>query len=178
MTFHTNSAAFRRPARVRRRARQRRNLFERLEARHLLTAVPFEAPQVVDTDSQINRTIHSADLDHDGDLDLLAGSDGVYWYENTGGTFSSTRQQIASSAEADNVRRIATGDINGDGAVDVLSISLVDNNLAWYAGDGSGGFGGQQIIDSEESTDQSLFPVDLDRDGDLDVVASDDGVFW
>ena len=85
-----------------------------------------------------------ADIDNDGDLDIVSGSsndDKVAWYENLDaqGTFGG--QQIIS-IEADSPLSIYAADIDGDNYIDVLSSSNYDSKIAWYKNlDGQGTFG-------------------------------------
>ena len=69
-------------------------------------------------------------------------------------------------------RRAVTGDLDGDGSLDVAIASAGDDTIAWYAGDGSGGFGPRQIVTSTAAGARDVAMADLDRDGDLDLVAA------
>ena len=61
-------------------------------------------------------------------------------------------------------------DLNRDGSPDILSGR---HQLAWWRNDGSGNFS-QQFIDYGSLTRLfSIFPVDLDRDGDYDLLTCD-----
>lgn len=76
----------------------------------------------------------AVDVDSDGDIDVVASiylEDAVIWYENLDGkgTFS-TRRNLTTSANG--VVTLAAGDINGDGRVDIVSGSDVDDRLVWY----------------------------------------------
>ena len=86
------------------------------------------------------------------------------------------------SAEAIGAHSIATADINGDGSPDVVSASPGDNKIAWYLNTGgSGNFGSQRIITDSTLIPTSVFPADIDGDGDTDIVtasAGDDTVAW
>jgi hypothetical protein len=92
-------------------------------------------------------------------------------------------------AEAAGARSIAAVDLDGDGDLDVLSASEAALKLAWYENlDGKGNFGAEHVIcldvspadgvcDMAEALDfTAVQACDLDRDGDLDVVAGSDGV--
>ena len=83
--------------------------------------------------------VEVADVDGDGDLDVLAtiaNDNEVVWYENNG-TQSFTAHTISSTA--DSARAIATGDLNGDGRLDVVATTNViggSGELLWYENDG------------------------------------------
>ena len=64
------------------------------------------------------RSVYAADLDGDGDMDVLSASrddDTVAWYENVDGLGSFGRQQVITTA-ADEPVVVYSTDIDGDGA--------------------------------------------------------------
>lgn len=80
-------------------------------------------------------------------------------------------EQQVISTEANGIRYVEPADLDGDGFLDVLSASSFDNKIAWYKNlDGTGNFGGQQVIGLLNQTIH-LSTGDLDGDGDEDVVA-------
>ena len=117
--------------------------------------------------------VYSADLDGDGDMDVLSASkeDGkIAWYENDGsGNFGP--QQIISTSVVD-AGSVYACDLDGDGDMDVLSASGEDDKIAWYENDGLGSFGAQQIISTSAKYPQSVYASDLDGDGDMDVLSA------
>ena len=141
--------------------------------------------------SLIALTVHVADLDNDGDLDLLSaainpsvrnvdlGPDEIAWYENDGsGQFSS--QRLISTAAIGSAS-LYTADLDGDHDLDVLSASSFGRRIAWYENDGSGQFSGQRLISTTANGAQSVYATDLDGDGDLDVLsasANDNKIAW
>jgi hypothetical protein len=85
------------------------------------------------------------------------------------------------TAMADRPTAIATGDLDGDGRIDVLSASSLDNKIAWYRNRGRGVFLPQQVISTTAARPQALQAADLDLDGDLDVLVVstfDDKIAW
>lgn len=86
------------------------------------------------------RSISSADLDGDGDIDLFlatSGIDQIAWFENDGdGGFT----EHVISTNADGAKSIAGADVDGDGDIDLLSASEHDDKIAWYENNGSGDF--------------------------------------
>ena len=135
----------------------------------------FSSPNtVVDGLGQIFGATVS-DLDGDGDLDLTATSfnlDEVYWFRNLDGlgTFSSP---ILVSDEFNGPTDIITVDLDGDGDLDIVVNSDVDDILSWFENtDGQGTFGSQQIITANFTNGRSVIAGDIDGDGDLDLASA------
>jgi len=134
--------------------------------------------------AQAAAAVYAADLDGDGDLDVVSASvfdDKVAWYENLDGTGTFGDQQIIS-LDADEAWSASAADMDGDGDVDVLSVSELDDEVAWYENeDGAGDFGGQRVISMLADGAAWVVPADLNGDGALDVVAVsgfDDEIAW
>ena len=78
-----------------------------------------------------------ADLDGDGDLDIVSssrGDDTIAWYENDGAddpTF--TAADIATSA--DGAQDVHVADLDGDGDLDIVSAGHDDDTITWYGND-------------------------------------------
>ncbi len=100
---------------------------------------------MITTSADGARSVYAADLDGDGDIDVLSASytvlgqhdhGKVAWYENNGsGQFGS--QQVITTA-ADQPTSVYAGDLDGDGDLDVLSASYFDDKIAWYRNDCEG----------------------------------------
>jgi hypothetical protein len=142
----------------------------------------FGAQQEISTSAFGAASVFSADLDGDGDMDVLSASltdDKIAWYENDGaGTFGA-QQEISTSANG--AISVFSADLDGDGDMDVLSASVLDDKIAWYENDGAGTFGAQQEISTSANGATSVFSADLDGDGDMDVLSasqSDDKIAW
>jgi len=144
----------------------------------------FGSPQVVDTELRAS-DVHPADLDGDGDLDLLALGNTINWYANDGaGHFGSA--QVAAAAVA-GTRDVHPADLDGDGDLDVLTARYTYNlrgeryeneEIAWYANDGSGHFGPRQVATADVYAPRGVCTADLDGDGDLDVLSKGDWGNW
>ncbi|MEQ8704119.1 MAG: HYR domain-containing protein, partial [Phaeodactylibacter sp.] len=126
--------------------------------------------------------VYAADLDGDGDTDVLSASfndNKIAWYENLGsGTFGP--QQVISTL-LNGALSVHAADLDGDGDVDVLSASGYDDKVAWYENLGSGTFGPQQVLTTNANGALSVHASDLDNDGDLDILSAsvfDDKIAW
>jgi hypothetical protein len=143
----------------------------------------FGAPQVIPS-TDYGSSVYACDIDGDGDLDVLSAfilDDIIAWYENTDGNGSFSAEQVITTA-ADGAKSVYACDIDGDGDMDVLSASYIDDKIAWYKNiDGHGTFGGQQVITNSVNVAESVYASDIDGDGDMDVLSAsgyDDKIAW
>jgi uncharacterized repeat protein (TIGR01451 family) len=142
----------------------------------------FGEQQIISTNADGAMSVHTADLDGDGDMDVLSASrhdDKIAWYENLGGGLFGDQHII--STEANNAWTVHSSDLDGDGDMDVLSASAGDNKIAWYENLGGGLFSDQQIISTQAEWARTVQAADLDGDGDMDVLSAsqnDDKIAW
>lgn len=135
----------------------------------------FSLPRLVDETAAALTAANVADIDGDGDADLVAltHSDesprNIVWFENDGaGSFAASKSLLTDIAPA--LTMLQAADLDGDGDSDLL------------VGDGSTfGTGGLFWIENENRSFQDLQSIDLfnggpfqaidyDRDGDFDVL--------
>ncbi|MEZ5323522.1 MAG: VCBS repeat-containing protein [Verrucomicrobiales bacterium] len=138
----------------------------------------FSQPFVISNQARNAQSVYAADLDGDGDLDVLySGSDAIAWSANDGSGRFSEPSVISSRAR---YKSVYAADLDGDGNLDVISSSS-DNKIAWYANDGSGRFSRPSVITTQAHGPESVYAADLDGDGDLDVLSassSDNKIAW
>jgi len=121
-----------------------------------------------------------ADFDRDGDLDVAGSAwrlgNQFAWFENPGvkAGAAKDRSWTKHMIEKDikETRAIRAGDIDGDGCVDLLGTGTAANLVVWYANSGKPAAKGwtRHVIDAKTVRPMHGEPVDMDKDGDLDVV--------
>ncbi|MFK7847595.1 MAG: FG-GAP-like repeat-containing protein [Rhodothermales bacterium] len=134
----------------------------------------FGVQQVITVDADLAIAVHAADLDQDGDMDILSASSGdnkIAWYKNLDGQGTFSAQTIIST-QADRAFAVYTADLDSDGDLDVISGSRDDNKIAWYENLDGSLFGAQQIISTNATGVRSVTTFDVDQDGDQDVLAA------
>jgi len=120
---------------------------------------------------------HPADMDGDGDLDVVIRQwelDRMAILENDGSGTLNTRHEVAANA-VPNPEQLDLVDLDGDGDLDLLTHSW--NDIRVLFNDGAGGFVTRIILDEERRV-SSFAHGDMDGDGDLDIIYTgyDEGV--
>ena len=113
--------------------------------------------------------IRAADLDEDGDVDLVmtvGNTAGLQSYLNDGSAHFTLMANVGGCYGASG---FDLGDLNGDGDVDVVLASRNNNNVVVYFGDGAGGLTLQTSYGVGAYANGTAV-IDLDEDGDMDFV--------
>ncbi len=150
--------------------------------------LPLELSRSWRQSRSVFTAVELADLDGDSFPDLIVGGaeqssfSAVYWNDGTGKFTASPRTNIPQIANAGIVTDIEVADLNGDGLDDLLLSRTLDS--PFYSGrrfqfminDGRRGFDDyterlMQDFDTSERWIIQLYSVDLDMDGDLDLVS-------
>eukprot|EP00942_MAST-04A_sp_MAST-4A-sp1_P006464 g6464.t1 len=109
--------------------------------------------------------VHAADIDGDGDMDLLTTSERenkLLWSENTDGKGTFSAPKLIDDTERSPVF-VHAADIDGDGDMDVLSRN--NDEIAWYENkDGKGTFSAHKTIASDAGKAYSVYAADIDGD--------------
>lgn len=143
-----------------------------------------------------NTVIHLADMDSDGDIDIITGSGGaivslfpsfedgvgaaLMVYSNNGrGSFTAktileTTLFNRFSTGAKFIEGVTTADMDGDSDPDIVVLQgrSVDR-VSWIPNNGNGNYGSPQVIRQQDGFDPyEVDAADVDGDGDIDVVVS------
>lgn len=140
--------------------------------------------------SAVNRvvTVYSADLDNDGDLDLLstATNSGISFWANDGAGNFTLGQYLQESGGDNTVLSAAIEDFDNDGDLDVFaSVDIVPGTSSvtfqYFINNGGGSFSNGLIIGDVSANVQEVHAADFDSDNDLDIMyveSSNDQIGW
>ena len=132
--------------------------------------------KTINNSLNLNITIDVADMDNDGDKDIVSMTSGsgtkVVWLENNGSE-SFTRHQL-NNPTSENLRGVNLEDLNGDGLLDILVIGVA-KVLFWYENEGAGSFTSDVISLDYSTSPESVYPLDWDGDGDKDLITTVNG---
>lgn len=121
-------------------------------------------------------SVIGANIDNSGGLDVASCSadsgDRLAWYKNDGAE-SFTKYEINTLGDCTAVH---SGDIDGDGDVDLVTGEYSVGDLAWWENSGTGSFT-RVNIDTALNSVWDVFVYDIDDDSDLDIVVADFGAY-
>jgi hypothetical protein len=122
-----------------------------------------------------------ADVGGDGDQDILVAypfADEFYFIENTRNVTGTESYAAPVRTAASNMdpEQLAFADLDSDGILDIIVAEHGTDEMVWYPGDGTGGFGARDKIANALNVDD--FEVaDVDLDGDQDIfILNQDGL--
>ncbi len=119
--------------------------------------------------------IHIADINRDGILDILAGYAGdLSWFENNGSNVFNKHSVPNSLMYYSDVHN---ADLNNDGYMDFVCTDRYDDIINYYINDGNQNFTEIFLFNGLENP-YSCSAVDIDRDGDLDLLSNGKGIYW
>ena len=120
-----------------------------------------------------------ADIDGDGDMDIVSGinNDNIAWWENDGNTEPSWSANYIphnlDTGSNDGANYLHVADMDGDGDIDILATFYYISTVVWFENDGSADpTWTVEELDSEQGRPRSIFPADMDGDGDMDFIAA------
>jgi len=121
-------------------------------------------------------SIDAADMDGDGDLDIITGTESSYllaWFENTDGMGDFSSRQIIISRGASGLRDIEVADVDNDGDMDVVTGSWQNYSLEWFENvNGIADSFAQKTITNSIDNISSVSLGDFNSDGNVDVLLS------
>ena len=121
------------------------------------------------------RHICVVDIDVDDDLDIIGSADldnTVAWWENTGTTPDGWTKHIIDDS-FNGINAVFPADINGDEIPDLLGVADNADEIAWWQNTpGDVVSWKRNSITTDFDGAVSTFPVDMDDDGDLDVLGA------
>lgn len=123
-------------------------------------------------------SIDFVDLDSDGDNDILYLENNpreAGWFENLDGLGNFSEVQFIFDNQPNFISNIAVKDIDNDGDLDIIAV--LDNNysydMVWLENiDGMASFSETQYLFEFYPLDTSPLVVDIDHDGNLDILVS------
>lgn len=146
--------------------------------------IPFSPRKTVVSNFDGAYFVHTADMDGDGDLDILgvaAYADDITWWENVSGDGSLWTTHVIDG-DFDGAASVYAVDMDGDGDMDVVGAAQVADEIAWWENaDGAGTVWTEFIVDTNVDHVEIIHPVDIDGDGDLDIVGAvryDHDIAW
>ena len=119
--------------------------------------------------------VYCKDVDQDGRMDVLGASSDLntiaWWHNNGGDPITWTQQTLGNNITL--AKSVTAEDIDSDGDVDILGVSIIDNDIIWWRNDGGDPITWTQIlIDNNFNGAHRIQTIDLDKDGDFDVVGA------
>ncbi len=117
-------------------------------------------------------SVAAADLDGDGDLDLVSANFGgnlTVFSQGSPGKFDPAPLVLGGPGTTDFARSVAAADLDGDGDLDLVSANNFGNDLTVFFQSSPGSFDPAPLV-LGAANGGSVAAADVDGDGDLDLV--------
>jgi hypothetical protein len=143
----------------------------------------FGPQQILSVTADAAQVVRLADVDGDGDLDVVFGSNDdskIAWFENTDGLGNFSGETYISSHSGD-IRDIYFSDMDADGDLDFLTATNIDNNIKLFKNTNGVGTFAPNIVTKHIDGGRVVFAEDIDGDGNKDILTAshwDDKISW
>ena len=142
------------------------------------TGLTWETSIIADNMATSPTLLVPADVDGDSDPDVIVRRSGpgsmILWFENPMTDLSATDEWTQHFVGMKAAAGLSVGDVNGDGDLDILTASEGSNHqLSWWEDEnGTGDNWVEHVILNNYGNARAVHAVDMDGDGDLDVIAA------
>ena len=144
----------------------------------------FSSEKIISSSVNSPLEINTVDIDGDEDVDVFFTSlvnNTVSWFENLTGKGTFGPEQIISTTNILGIDMFFS-DLDGDNDFDLIAADQSNDKFIWYENlDGVGSFGSENIIKMNADAAQSVHAIDVDQDGDHDIIAAsylDNTISW
>ncbi len=130
----------------------------------------FGGEQILTTSCFGASWIYTDDIDNDGYIEIFAAAqsgNNVIWFHNSGGLFGSPQTLTYLNEPT----CVSSGDLDGDGDNEVLINSYM-SRLSFLENLAPGIFSQENMLNLNFVSPKLLYPVDLDQDGDQDLLCA------
>ncbi len=119
----------------------------------------------------IARVVQAADIDNDGDDDILVPDyqDQCIWWENDDGTGQTWTEHAILQGQFWATNNTELVDMDQDGDIDIRGVRYFASGMAWWENAGDGLTWEEHPITENGSGSPRQFVADFDSDGDLDL---------
>ena len=132
-------------------------------------------PHPIDDNFDSASSVYAADLDNDGDIDVLGASGldhDITWWENATGSGLGWIEHLVDVSFY-GANSVYASDVDGDGDMDILGAAINVDQISWWENlDESGTNWAKHIITSSFDGAHSVCAADVDSDGDMDVIGA------
>jgi hypothetical protein len=129
----------------------------------------------IDGDFDGARSVYSADINGDGDMDVLGAAisaDDITWWENDDGSGTSWTERTVD-VDFDGAVSVFSSDIDGDGDMDILGAASESDDITWWENvDGIGGSWMKHTIEGDFDAAKSVCSADINGDAWMDVLGA------
>jgi FG-GAP-like repeat/Secretion system C-terminal sorting domain len=145
----------------------------------ILTTAQDWIEHTVDDNFRYANFVHAADIDGDGDCDILGAAQWAHtisWWDNTDGYGNTWIEHIVSD-DFQMAFSVNASDVDGDGDLDILGAALgLGDDMAWWENvDGHGLVWAEHIISEDFNSARIIYGIDMDEDGDVDILGAAGG---
>ena len=144
------------------------------------TGALYSYKNVVTANAKGARSVVAADFNGDGFPDLATASFkdhtvsvfrnlGNDAYQDIGYRFG---PRVVLTDDAFGAWSVWAADLDSDGDLDIISVSMNDDKIRWFRNDGTGSFSKEILITEKCICGMSVVAADFDKDGHLDLLTS------